>query len=68
VPNDATAVLNTNFGCDDWMEVCQLPYRDHRNGNVPTGFPDDKFELQSVLDYLASERLAGRSDVAENDS
>jgi hypothetical protein len=68
VPNDATAVLNTNFGCDDWMEVCQLPYRDHRNGNVLTGFPDDKFELQSVLDYLASERLAGRSDVAENDS
>ena len=64
VPQDSTAILNTNFGSDDWMKVCQLPYRNHRNGNVPTGFPDDKFELQSVLDYLTSERLPTRRDAA----
>ncbi len=60
MPNDSTAILNATFEADDWMEVCQLPYRNHRNGNVPTGFPDDKFELQSVLDYLESERRANR--------
>ena len=64
VPQDSTAILNTNFGSDDWMEICQLPYRNHRNGNVLTGFPDDKFELQSVLDYLASEQLATSRDAA----
>ena len=66
VPNDPAAILNTNFESDDWMEICQLPYRDHRNGNVPTGFPNDKFELQSVLDYLASEPPAGRSELADH--
>ena len=64
IPQDPRAILNTNFGTDDWMEVCQLPYRNHRNGNELTGFPDDKFELQSVLDYLASERLAAPRDAA----
>jgi hypothetical protein len=54
VPHNPTAILNTYFGSEDWMEVCQLPYRDHRNGGELTGFPDDKFKLQTVLDYLAS--------------
>ncbi len=55
VPHHPTAILNTYFGSEDWMDVCQLPYRDHRNGGELTGFPDDKFKLQTVLDYLASE-------------
>ena len=68
VPHNPTAILNTYFGSDDWMEVCQLPYRDHRNGGELTGFPDDKFELQTVLDHLASERRSASSDVATNDA
>ncbi len=59
VPHDSVAILNTYFGSDDWMEVCQLPYRDHRNGGELTGFPDTKFSLQTVLDYLASGRNDG---------
>ena len=55
VPHNPTAILNTYFGSEDWMEVCQLPYRDHRNGGELTGFPDDTFKLQTVLDYLVSE-------------
>ena len=46
VPHNPTAVLNTYFGSSDWMEVCQLPYRDHRNGGDLTGFPDDKFKVR----------------------
>ena len=55
IPNNPSAILNTYFRADDWMEVCQLPYRDHRNGEV-TGFPNDNYKLQRVLDYLASEQ------------
>ena len=50
------------------MEVCHLPYRDHRNGGELTGFPDDKFKVRTVLDYLASEQLPSLSDVAKNDA
>ncbi|MCH7744023.1 MAG: LicD family protein [Proteobacteria bacterium] len=57
VPHNPTAILNRYFGADDWMEVCQLPYRDHRNGKL-TGFPDDRFKLQAVLNYLDLEQLA----------
>ena len=46
VPHNPTAVLNTYFGSSDWMKVCQLPYRDHRNGGDLTGFPDDKFKVR----------------------
>ncbi len=67
VPHDSEAVLNTYFGANDWMEVCQLPYRDHRNGGELTGFPGDKFEVRAVLDYLASEQPPVLSDVAKND-
>ena len=67
IPHNPTKILNTYFGSEDWMEVCQLPYRDHRNGGELTGFPDDKFKLQPVLDYLASERLSAGRDVATND-
>jgi choline kinase len=55
VPRDPTAILNTYFGSEDWMGYCQLPYRDHRNGGELTGFSDDKFKVQTVLDYLASD-------------
>ena len=42
------------------MDVCQLPYRDHRNGGELTGFPDDKFNVQTVLEFLATgHSLAG---------
>ncbi len=68
VPHNPTAILNTYFGSEDWMEVCQLPYRDHRSGGELTGYPDDKFRLQTVLDYLASEQLPALSDVANNDA
>lgn len=64
IPRDPAAVLDKNFGCKDWMEVCQLPYRDHRNGNLPTGYPDYKFELQIVLDYLASQAPVKLNKVA----
>jgi hypothetical protein len=49
------------------MEVCQLPYRDHRKGGELTGFPDDKFELQTVLNYLATEQLPALRETAKND-
>ena len=60
IPHNPSAILNTYFRADDWMEVCQLPYRDHRNGQL-TGFPNDKFRLQTVLNYLASELPAATS-------
>ena len=68
VPHNPTKILNTCFGSEDWMEVCQLPYRDHRGGGELTGYPDDKFKLQTVLDYLASEQLSTLSGVAKNDA
>ena len=54
VPNHSTKILNSYFRSEDWMDVCQLPYRDHRGGGELTGFPDDKFKLQTVLSYLDS--------------
>ena len=63
IPNDPVAVLNRIFGSEDWMEVCQLPYRDHRNGNVPSGFPNYKFELQRVLEYLETCSQSGLGKV-----
>ena len=68
VPQNPTAILNTYFRSEDWMEVCQLPYRDHRKGGELTGFPDDKFKVQTVLDYLASEQVFPLSAVAKNDA
>ena len=68
VPHHPTNILNTYFGSDDWMDVCQLPYRDHRGGGELTGFSDEKFKLRTVLDYLASEPLSVLSDVAKNDA
>jgi choline kinase len=68
VPRDPTAILNSYFGSDDWMEVCQLPYRDHRNGGELTGFPNDKFKLQTVLDYLALKDSRTTMRVGTNDA
>ena len=68
VPHNPTKILNTYFGSDDWMEVGVLPYRDHRNGGTFTNFPQDKFKLQTVLSYLASEPLPALRHVAKNDA
>jgi hypothetical protein len=68
VPHNPTKILNAYFASDDWMEVCQLPYRDHRNGGELTGFPDDKFKLRIVLDYLGSGHLPDLSNLASNDA
>jgi hypothetical protein len=68
VPHNPVAILNTYFASEDWMEVCQLPYQDHRNGGEPTGFPKDKFKLLTVLEYLAAERVSALNNVAENDA
>ena len=65
VPRDPMAVLNTYFGSSDWMELCKLPFRDHRHGGALTGFPDDEFEVRTVLDYLASDQLATLGDVVK---
>jgi len=54
IPHDPMAILNTYFGSEDWMEFCQMPYRDHRNGGELTGFSDEKFKVKIVLDYLAA--------------
>ncbi|MFP6872638.1 MAG: phosphocholine cytidylyltransferase family protein [Verrucomicrobiales bacterium] len=61
IPRNPTAILNTYFESEDWMEVCQLPYRDHRNGGELTGFPDDNFKVETVLDYLASKQVPALS-------
>ena len=68
VPHNPTQILNTYFGSDDWMEACQLPYRDHRNGGGLTGFPGDKFKLQTVLDYLTFEHSLAISEAGANDA
>jgi hypothetical protein len=54
VPNRPTAILDTYFESDDWMEYCVLPERDHRNGGVPTNFPREKFLVSEVLEYLSA--------------
>ncbi|MFP6897057.1 MAG: hypothetical protein VCA38_10680, partial [Roseibacillus sp.] len=58
------AILNTYFGSEDWMEVCQLPYRDHRSGGELTGFSNHKFKVHTVLDFLASARGPALSEAA----
>jgi len=68
VPRNSIQILNTYFGADDWMNVCQLPYRDHRNGGELTGLPDHKFNLQTVLDYLACEQLPGSEGMVNQDA
>jgi len=37
------------------------------DGGELTGFPDDKFEVQTVLSYLTSERLRAPCEMAKND-
>jgi len=62
VPQNPEAILNCNFQSEDWMEYCQLAYRDHRNGNVPTGLPSYKFELDRVLEYLSANPHTSAND------
>lgn len=62
MPHNSTNILNTYFGSDDWMDVCQLPYRDHRNGGELTGWSGDKYELQSVMAYLALQQRLGTEE------
>jgi hypothetical protein len=68
VPFNPTAIMNTYFGSEDWMEVCQLPYRDHRNGGELTGFPEDKFNVQTVMDFLATEHSLASSKTGTHDA
>ena len=68
VPHNPAAILNTYFGSEDWMDTCQLPYRDHRNGGELTGFPDDKFNLQTVMDFLATGRSLASSEAGTHDA
>jgi 2-aminoethylphosphonate-pyruvate transaminase len=68
VPHNPTAILNTYFGSEDWMDVCQLPYRDHRNGGELTGFSDDKFDVQTVLEFLATEHSLAGSEAGRHDA
>jgi choline kinase len=68
VPQNPTAILNTYFGSEDWMEVCQLPYRDHRNGGELTGYPDDKFDVRTVLDFLGTEHSPVSSEASTQDA
>jgi len=67
VPHNPTAILNTYLGSEDWMEVCQLPYRNHRNGGELMGF-SDKFELRTVLGCLASGHSLAISEAGTNDA
>lgn len=68
IPHNPSRILDTYLGSDDWMEMCQLPYRDHRRGGELTGFADDKFELQVVLDYLDSEHPRSNREAGANDA
>jgi choline kinase len=65
VPHNSAQIMNTYFAADDWMDVCQLPYRDHRNGREFSGQPNHKFKLQTVLDYLASGQLPDPEDMVK---
>ena len=67
IPHNSARILNTYFGTDDWIDVCQLPYRNHRNGGELTGLPNHKFKLQTVLDYLAADQLPGREETVRRD-
>ncbi|MFP6582165.1 MAG: NTP transferase domain-containing protein [Candidatus Hydrogenedentota bacterium] len=66
IPHDSQAIMNTCFNSEDWMDVCQLPYRDHRNGGELTGWSDHKFDLQTVLDYLDSDASSNSDDISTN--
>lgn len=65
MPHNPVSILETYFESDDWMEFCQLPYRDHRNGGELTHFPKHNFKLQTVLSYLASEQSLESSETAK---
>jgi choline kinase len=57
VPQKSKEIMDTYFASDDWMQVCVLPYRDHRNGGELTHMSGHKFKLQTVMEYLESEQL-----------
>ena len=52
IPNNPVRVLNTYFGEEDWMEYCMPSILDHRMGG-PTGFPQEKYRLKEVMDFIA---------------
>lgn len=68
VPHNSIAILNTYFESDDWMDVCQLPYRDHRNGGELTGFTKEKISVKTVLDYLASANAVHLNGMADRNA
>lgn len=54
VPKNPINVLNTYFGEEDWMEYCRPSILDHREG-CPTNFPQKKFKLEEVMDFLLAD-------------
>ena len=51
IPKNPVKVLNTYFGEEDWMEYCMPSILDHRMGG-PTNFPQKKYRLKEVMDFL----------------
>ena len=50
-PKNSVKVLNTYFGEEDWMEYCMPSILDHRQGEY-TNFPQKKFQLKEIMDFL----------------
>jgi len=51
IPDNPVKVLNRYFGEEDWMEYCMPSFLDHRKGG-PTEFPQVKYRLKEVMDFL----------------
>ena len=51
IPDNPVKVLNRYFGEEDWMEYCMPSILDHRKGG-PTEFPQVKYRLKEVMDFL----------------
>lgn len=54
IPKHPVKVLNTYFEEEDWMEYCMPTVLDHRQ-RVATDFPQRKFRLKEVMDFLKNE-------------
>lgn len=53
-PKNPVKVLNTYFGEEDWMEYCMPSILVHRQRGT-TNFPQKKFKLKEVMDFLKKE-------------
>ncbi len=52
IPDNPVKVLNRYFGEEDWMEYCMPSILDHRKGGR-TDFPQEKYRLKEVLDFIS---------------